>query len=240
MRAVTSGAEKLAAATEHRKAERRDNAVKEIIADYDLAISFHLNNNGGTEKMIREQSGLSEQMYATSKKLVKLFGRDRNVFLEKLNEWLLTNPEHIYTRFLLLYYSPTKTGLAKRGGNKAEIKGTALNKLLHMANSGDHGAVSAVGIARKLLLQGTALRKELSDKDYLAFSPCCCCGDLNELPPEGWKLLKRVAKNKVEVKYPVCHKCLANSSQVDWELVSVMYVNYAKNLEYVFDAITEN
>jgi len=240
MRAVTSGAEKLAAATERRKTERRDNAIKEIIADYDLALSFALNTNGGTEKMIREQSGLSEQMYAMSKKLLRMFGRDRNVFLEKLNEWLATNPEHVYTRFLLIHYSPTRKGLVKRGGNKAEMKGTALHQLLHRANNGDHGAVTAVGVARKLLLQAVSLRKELSDKDYLAFSPCCCCGDLNELPPEGWKLIKRIGKNKIEVKYPVCPKCLANNSPVNWELVSVMYVNYAKNLEYVFDAIAEN
>jgi len=70
--------------------------------------------------------------------------------------------------------------------------------------------------------------ENISDLNYLEYSPCCCCGS-GDIPPDGNNI--QSYKGLPHISYPVCDDCLEKQKKPDPERVMAIYAAYAINLE---------
>ena len=237
---------RLGVIAKERKLEDREKALQSILEDYRFALKLQEYTNAGTLKKLRKKAGIGDSKYRMLRKLWHLFGDDKKKFEDSVRNWIASDPQYISLRYFVIFVQGNDVGVKYKPKHRnknvaaAVTDPTTLAVLIHKANSGDPSARSVVATLRKVLMHGTAFRKEIADKDYLSYSPCCCCGEYDDIPIGGFRLSEVRTEEKTIIKYPKCDKCFEGQKRVDWQLIAEMYFNYARNIEYVFDQIVED
>lgn len=228
-----------------RRAEDKDKVIQTILEDYRMAVKFQEYTNSGTLKKLRKKTGIGDSKYRMLRKLWHLFGDDKAKFEKAIKDWIESDPNYMSLRYFIIFVQGTDVGVKYKPRHRnTTVMATITNPptlavLIQKANNGDPSARSVVATLRKMLMHGTAFRKEIADRDYLSFSPCCCCGEYEDIPIGGFRLTEVKTEEGVAIKYPKCDSCLDKKASVNWELIAGMYFNYARNIEYVFDQIVE-
>lgn len=237
---------RLGVIVKEKKLEDRDKALASILDDYRFALKLQEYTNAGTLKKLRKKTGIGDSKYRMLRKLWHLFGDDKKRFEETVRQWMETEPPYVSLRYFVIFVQGNDVGVKYKPKHRnknvaaAVTDPTTLATLIQKANNGDPSARSVVATMRKILMHGTAFRKEIADKDYLAYSPCCCCYEYEDIPIGGFRLSEVRTEDKTVIKYPKCDKCREEGKQISWEALAIMYFNYARNIEYVFDQIVEN
>jgi len=228
------------------KLENKERTIQSIIKDYQMALKFQEYTNAGTLKKLRKKTGIGDSKYRMLRKLWQLFGDDKKKFEQSLKDWLDTKPAYVSLRYFIIFVQGNDVGVKYKPRHRnttvmATITNpTTLAVLIQKANNGDPSARSVIAVLRKMLMHSTSFRKEIADQDYLSFSPCCCCGDYEEIPIGGFRLSEVKNEDGEIIKFPKCNSCIEKKAAVDWQLLAGMYFNYARNIEYVFDQIIES
>ena len=76
----------------------------------------------------------------------------------------------------------------------------------------------------------------LKDKNYLPYSPCCCCGE-KVIPPGGFHLREY---GKGYIKYPICPECENEGRAAEPDRILKLYATYALNMENLVFRITND
>ena len=247
--------EELAKVAELRRAAKRHAAVQDVISEYNSALTYYELKTAGTRINTYKPLGISNEVKRLYRYIIEQLGDNFDSFHDTLNEWLATDPRKIHIRNLLHWVrsgKPEKTMANYPDSQDIAVIGeytppkytrpvfsiVEINEIISKAHSGNPEATYALRKLQKTLSANMMWRSMVSDKDYLKYSPCVCCGSVERMPPDGHRLFLIEGEYNMMYKVPKCGYCIDMEEEIDWAKVASMYCNYATNLEYIFDKIS--
>ena len=87
---------------------------------------------------------------------------------------------------------------------------------------------------RDAIIKQYPLDEQVTDPNYIKYSPCCACNDV-AIPPSGNKVL--LLDDMQHIAYPLCETCFDENKPPDYKKVLELYAGYALNMQRAFDMI---
>lgn len=173
-------------------------------------------------------SGMSPNRIDQARRLTKLYINEQTLITD-IQKYKPQSLGKFLTRIGIVN-NPTRYGkYAREAVQKLNIN----NLLVEYRETKDPGLHALLTKIRNLLVRNLGVGSEISDKKYLEYNLCCCCG----AEPNGEPHKLRQYKNFMSIQYPICPECIELNAEPIVDNILYLYVNYASALEKAMDAI---